>query len=174
MIKCLKNLLSAVLSFSLIFTPLYAYSQLQESSESSRPEELIQWMAGQSVNEPLPKEFQEASRIFKEMGDSLEKGVFKEYLEDHPQLVDHFDILSLRNQTAGIVNEISGEIKSSIDFNVYTHQSYPTIIKNIEVDFPEGSACTHIWRCDCTRRFREAKRNRCGAYFQRYKKTGCD
>ena len=31
-----------------------------------------------------------------------------------------------------------GEVESSIDFNVYTHQSYPTIIQNIEVEFPES------------------------------------
>ena len=104
--KFLKNLLSIALSFSLVSAPFCAYSDL-ESKGADNPGELIQWIADQSIDEPLPKEFQEASRIFTEMGDALERGAFKEYLEEHSHLADHFDILSLRNQTAGIVNERS-------------------------------------------------------------------
>lgn len=139
--KLMKILFHSALSVSLVLTPVYGYSE--PVSDISQPaedlgKELIQLLTDSDSEEHLPEEIKEASRILTEMGDAVEDGKFGEYLKNHPELADHFDILSLRNQEAGVVNERSGEIDLRIDFNTYTHQSYPTLIQNIEVEFPES------------------------------------
>lgn len=132
----IKIIFNVFLSLSLILTPLYSYSTVPSNEEK---EQLLQIMdPGQSVNKEMPKEFQEASRIFTEMGNAVEKGELKKYLESHPDLVKSFDVLSLQDQEAHIVNERSGQVDSIIDFNTYTYHSYPTtIIQNVEIKFLE-------------------------------------
>jgi len=136
--KVLKKLFNVFLSLSLILTHLYSYSTAPSNEgETSSTEQLLQIMGNASVSEEMPEEFREASRIFTEMGNAVENGKFKEYLESHPDLVKHFDILSLRDQEAHIVNVRSGQVDSRIGFNTYTHHSYPMIIQSVEVEFLE-------------------------------------
>ena len=143
--KFFKILLNVFLSFSLALAPYYAYSGDEVSTiqgqgpNASNFEEFVQRLAENNSGGQIPPEVQEASRILTEMGEAVEQGSFTEYLNNHPDLVDHFDILSLRNQAADIIDARDDSIDAKINFNTYTHQAYPTIIKNIEVEFPESN-----------------------------------
>ena len=143
--KNLKFLFNIILSLSLVMTPFYSYSEMPSSEgNTTGPESLVQMLIDNNANTQMPEEFQEASRIFIEMGDAVEKGKLQEYLDSHPELVNHFDILSLRNQKAGIINAQSGETGPSIDFNTYIHHSYPTLISNIEVGFTDSEGSKSV------------------------------
>ena len=145
MTRLMRKGFQVFLSILMVLTPGYGLAQ-PPTSEGDSPqnqnnmlETMIQRFAQPyaELGEP-PQAFQEASRILLEMGQALEENRFSEYIDSHPELRDKFDVLSLNNQEVDVIDQRTGSVDVTLDFNQYSHQTYPTKITNIEVDFDEN------------------------------------